>query len=180
MELLIALVASVAFALTMRDPLKAHPAVFYVAAVLVSAAFASHAALEIAPVFGRALFPYVQRCLFAFGLLSVVMFVGVLPEGSRLRRYLNPVRGKLSVVASILVAGHVANYAQSYLRRWPAGFQACPPRCWPRSRHRLRSARSSRSCSWAMGWLDLWNCWSTVRTLSIFGSDSRPWALYFP
>ena len=54
MELLIALVASVAFALTMRDPLKAHPAVFYVAAVLVSAAFASQSAREIEQVFGRA------------------------------------------------------------------------------------------------------------------------------
>ncbi|MDU5064273.1 MAG: ferric reductase-like transmembrane domain-containing protein [Eggerthella lenta] len=126
MELLIALVASVAFALTMRDPLKAHPAVFYVAAVLVSAAFASHAALEIAPVFGRALFPYVQRCLFAFGLFSVVMFVGALPEGSRLRRHLNPERGKLSVVASILVAGHVANYAQSYLSQVAGGLSGLP------------------------------------------------------
>lgn len=126
MELLIALAASAAFALAFRNPLKAHPAAFYAAAVLVSAAFASHLVLAAAPVAGRALFPYVQRCLFAFGLLTVVMFVGVLPEGSKLRRHLAPVRGELSIVASILVAGHVANYALSYLAQLAGGLSGMP------------------------------------------------------
>lgn len=126
MELLIALIASIAFAFALHNPLKAHPAAFYAAAVLVSAAFASHAALEAFPAFGRVLFPYIQRCLFAFGLLSVVMLVGALPEDSRLRRYLNPVRGKLSIVASILVAGHVANYVQSYHLQMVGGLFSLP------------------------------------------------------
>lgn len=127
MELPIALATSFVFALVCRNAIAARPALFYILAVLAAAAFASHALMDAAPALGRLVHPYFQRCLLAFGLLSVVMFIGALPDGSRLRRYLVPVRGELSVIAAILAAGHVINYLGSYLDRFMQGLFGMPP-----------------------------------------------------
>lgn len=117
MNLAIALIAAVAFAVLFREPMRRHPVVFYALAIFVDVAFLTRAISSLSAVAGRALFPYMQQGLFAFGLLSVVMFLGVLPEKSRVKRYLRPVRGELSVVACILIVGHVLNYFQPVFAR---------------------------------------------------------------
>ena len=50
------------------------------------------------------------------------MYVGVLPAGSCLRTYLNPVRGPLSIVASLLALAHIGSYVQVYLGVALSGF----------------------------------------------------------
>lgn len=122
MEPVIAIASCIAFAFVFRNALKAAPALFYVLAIVADLAFLGHALSGFAPVIARALQPYLQRCLVAFGLFAVVMFVGVLPEGSRARRWLAPVRGELSIIAAILAAGHVANYLGAYLAQIAQGF----------------------------------------------------------
>ncbi len=67
------------------------------------------------------LFVLVQKCTLALALFVIVMFVGVLPKGSRSRRWLQPVRGELSIVAWILALGHMAAYGVSYASRILAG-----------------------------------------------------------
>ena len=57
------------------------------------------------------------RCLFAFGLFTVVMFIGVLKDGSKAKRWLTPVRAELSIVASILAVGHMVRYINVYSPR---------------------------------------------------------------
>lgn len=117
MNLIIALASAVAFALLLREPIRKFPVVFYVLAIAVDIVFLTQAISSFSAVAGRALFPFMQQGLFAFGLLSVVMFIGVLPEGSRPKRYLRPVRGELSIIASILIVGHVLNYFQPIFMR---------------------------------------------------------------
>lgn len=124
MEPLIAIAACIAFAFVFRNALKAAPALFYVLAIVADLVFLGHALSGFVPVIARALQPYLQRCLIAFGLFAVVMFIGVLPEGSRARRWLAPVRGELSIVAAILAAGHIANYLGAYLTQFAQGFAA--------------------------------------------------------
>jgi DMSO/TMAO reductase YedYZ heme-binding membrane subunit len=48
----------------------------------------------------------IQKGQLGFAFFVVVMFIGVLKDGSSLRARLLPVRGELSILGSILVCGH--------------------------------------------------------------------------
>lgn len=101
---------------------KKAPWVFYCLALVLSALFASHVLLSVAPSMARALYPYMQRGLLAFGLVTVVMFIGVFPRSRWVRRYLNPIRGELSIIAAFLAIGHIVNYLNAYLGKVLGGF----------------------------------------------------------
>lgn len=115
MELVIALFASVLFVLIFRKAIAALPVIFYLIALIIDVVFLANILFEVNQLVARTLYPYLQRSLFAFGLFTIVMFVGVLPEGSKVRKYLLPIRGELSIIAAILAFGHVINYVESYL-----------------------------------------------------------------
>lgn len=122
MELIISLLISVAFAVAFRTPLKKFPWAFYLISVLICAVFCSQIMFELTPALAITLYPYMQRGLIGFGLIVVVMFIGVFPAGSAPRKYLMPIRGELSIVACILIIGHVVNYFVSYFGRFLEGF----------------------------------------------------------
>lgn len=114
MEAAIALVASCLFSYAGAGLLKKAPIAFYVAFALVGALFAAGVVASYAPALNMALVPYLRRASLAFGLFSVVMFIGVLPESNAVRKRLAPVRGTLSLIALILVAVHIVGYAATY------------------------------------------------------------------
>lgn len=58
-----------------------------------------------------------QRCTLAFVLFSIVMFMGVLSESSRIRNRLAPIRQQLSILACVFTFGHIGYYLPSYLLR---------------------------------------------------------------
>lgn len=126
MELLFALAATLIFALVFRSPLRKCPIVFYAAAVIVDVLFLSGALLGVSREVAVAGYPYIVRCLIGFSLFAVVMYVGVLDDGNRMRNMLAPIRGQLSVLACILTFGHVANYLGSYLADILGGFLGMP------------------------------------------------------
>lgn len=116
MNLLIALALAAAFAYFLRWPLREHAWAFYGMACVVDVLMVTDAIARVSPVIARVLFPYLEQSLFAFGLLTIVMLVGVLPEGN-LKRSLRPIRGELSIVAALLITGHVIHYANPMLTR---------------------------------------------------------------
>lgn len=120
MSLIVSMIVAAVLAYGLREPLRRAPVPFYLAALAVAALAATGALSAASPVTARAAFPYLQQGIFAFALLSVVMFTSVLPEG-RLRRALRPIRGELSIIACILIAGHVAHYANPMLTRVLSG-----------------------------------------------------------
>lgn len=63
------------------------------------------------------LLPLMGKCMLSLALFVVVMYIGVLSSSSRLRQWLNPVRGELSIIACILACGHMAVYLSSYVPR---------------------------------------------------------------
>lgn len=127
MELVAALCLAVAFSFAFRNAIRSYAWVFYAIAALAVAVFAALAISGEYPTALRPAYPYFQRCLLGFGLFAVVMYIGVLPEGSRARRWLGPIRGELSIIASILTAGHVLNYLSSYIERFCAGYFGSSP-----------------------------------------------------
>lgn len=122
MEILGALCAAVAFALVFRAPLSKHPAAFYLLAIVLDAAFLSGALASVAPDVHRMLLPYLRRCIAPYALLTVVMFVGVLPGASPVRSRLAPIRGPLSVIAALLALCHAASFVQAYASEALSGF----------------------------------------------------------
>lgn len=114
MDILVALGLAMALVLGLRTPLIRISGVFYVATVAIDLLFLSGALEGISPDFYRELLPFFRRCIFPYALFVVVMYIGVLPESSRLRQYLNPVRGPLSIVATLLVLCHVVSYLGVY------------------------------------------------------------------
>lgn len=126
MKLLIACIASVVFVALFHKPLGKWPWAFYVLACTLDVAYVGRVfAFGVYPVV-RMLLPFFYQGIFAFGLLAIVMYIGVLPRESRIRRALAPVRGELSIFASILMAGHVANYAGTYVAQRLAAFSTLP------------------------------------------------------
>ena len=121
MEALLALVVCGVFAHALAGPLKKAPIVFYVVFALVGALFVSGAVGQWAPLLNMALVPYLRRAPIAFGLFTVVMFIGVFPDDSPVRKRLSPVRGILSLLGAILVVVHVLGYVAAYWASMTAG-----------------------------------------------------------
>ena len=118
MTVVFACVITVLAVLVLRTPLLRAPAVFYILAVLLSVASALQLPASDILSFSSQLEYVVKHGSVAFFLFAIIMYVGVLPETSRLRHYLMPVRGKLSIAASLIAAGHFVGYLAAFL----AGF----------------------------------------------------------
>lgn len=97
--------------------LKKHPAPFYgVAAVLVGA----HLYYRFAGMYVPWLQTFVDmmnKGYLACSFLAIVMFIGVLDEGSPARRRLQPIRAELSIISFVLAMSHAIAYLASYLPR---------------------------------------------------------------
>ena len=122
MEVLLAIVISVLFAFALRKQIKRYAVSFYIVAVAVDVLFLSGVLFGVSREFAAAVYPYLTRCLLGFSLFALVMYVGALPEGSKARQMLMPIRGELSIIAAIFTIGHVANYLVTYLADILSGF----------------------------------------------------------
>jgi len=57
----------------------------------------------------------IQRGHVAFSLFVLVMYTGAFEENSLVRRVFEPVRAQISIVASILICGHLMPYVHNFL-----------------------------------------------------------------
>ncbi len=117
MELLLILVLTAALCLASAEPLRRCPAVFYALAAVLDVLFVIGSQGLLLWVVWSAMLELMRKCGLSFSLFAVVMYVGVFPKGSWVRRRLQPVRGELSVIACILALGHMGAYAVSYVPR---------------------------------------------------------------
>ena len=94
----------------LRTPLLRAPVVFYIIAIAYDIAILAYPqAFQMLPG-AFAASAAIERGMVPFVLFIVVMYIGVLPESSALRRYLQPIRGYLSIFAALLACGHFARY----------------------------------------------------------------------
>ncbi|WP_165044769.1 ferric reductase-like transmembrane domain-containing protein [Adlercreutzia sp. ZJ138] len=122
MDILIAFAVACLFVAVLRHPLAHHPGVFYGLALAVDVVFLSGALGAVLPDIERELLPFLRRGIFPYALFALVMFIGVLPEGT-LRSALRPVRGPLSIVAALLTVCHFGSYVPIFAKSAAAGFQ---------------------------------------------------------
>jgi DMSO/TMAO reductase YedYZ heme-binding membrane subunit len=115
MTLIITLILTPFAALVLRKPLMRCPSLFYLLAT-IAAAIGIYLSLSPQPNIPlRAIAVYMQHGNLPFALFALVMYIGIFSETSKLRRLFVPIRAQLSVIASILVIGHIAPYLSNYL-----------------------------------------------------------------
>jgi DMSO/TMAO reductase YedYZ heme-binding membrane subunit len=126
MRFIAGLVVSVLFVALFRRPVKRFPAAFYALAVVLDLVLIVGSSLHL-PSWLREYFLFLlQSNNLAMGLFCIVMFTGVLKEGSGLKRALLAIRAELSIIASVLCVGHAVAYGGSYLEQLTSAATAMP------------------------------------------------------
>ncbi len=119
MILLISLVISAAFIAFAGKTLRKNPMPFYVGAVLIAVAsvFVVWSEMRFPTVIADWTIPIFARGGLSGGLFIIVMWAGAFPNASKPVKYLFPIRGQLSIIASILTLGHNVAYGKTYFVR---------------------------------------------------------------
>lgn len=117
MDFAVILAVTVIACFALRNPLKACPTAFYVAAIAIDAVYVWGVFFGLPRAVWSPLFVLIQKCELSLALFVVVMFIGCLNREGRAYRWLKPVRSELSIVAWFLSLGHMAVYLESYLPR---------------------------------------------------------------
>jgi DMSO/TMAO reductase YedYZ heme-binding membrane subunit len=103
------------FAVVLNKPLKRYPVLFYILALLISAAGVYLTLTPNPNPVLRAFAFALQKGHLGFAAFTLVMYIGVFSSSNPLRRILMPVRGELSIIASLLILGHLTPYLSNYL-----------------------------------------------------------------
>lgn len=120
MVFLISLVLTALLIASGKDFLKKHASVCYVLAAAISAAVVVCTATGVSaafPVWVRSwIWPIFARSALSTALFAAVMYAGAVPNGSKLMKAVMPIRGELSIIASILTLGHNISFGLTYFR----------------------------------------------------------------
>ena len=117
--------------------LKAHPIPYYLGATALAAAvvLCTVHGVRFPGWFNTWVWPIFSHGALSTALFVLVMWTGALPNGSGLIKTLMPIRGELSILASILTLGHNLSFGRTYFRllftqpgRLPAN-QVCAAVC---------------------------------------------------
>jgi DMSO/TMAO reductase YedYZ heme-binding membrane subunit/uncharacterized protein with FMN-binding domain len=119
MLFIISLVIALFIAFCLDKPLKKHPAVFYIAAAVLTIASVVVTQSDIT-ISSRFVRDYVlgifSRGALGAALWAVVMWTGALPNGSAPIKKLMPIRGELSITAAVLTMAHIITFSMQYIR----------------------------------------------------------------
>lgn len=116
MRFLIAAAVTLIAAFALTKPIKKAPFVLYAAAILADLAYAYGLLNGLGSGGFWAMFlPLMQRCTVAMAFLTLVMFIGVLKDGSAIKTRLMPIRRQLSIAGCLLAFCHVIYYTFVYI-----------------------------------------------------------------
>jgi DMSO/TMAO reductase YedYZ heme-binding membrane subunit len=124
MVFVVSLIAAALFVLLLRKPLQKVPFVFYIIALILVGYYVYSYFNGTHVLVWRYCLVALQRCTLSLAFLTIVMYIGVLPESSKLRGALAPVRRQLSILGCILAFGHIIVYISAYIVRFSSGFTA--------------------------------------------------------
>ena len=120
MVFLISLILTALLIASGRNFLKKHAVVCYVLAAAISAAVVvctATGASAAFPAWVRSwIWPIFVRSALSTALFAAVMYAGAVPNGSKLMKAVMPIRGELSIIASILTLGHNISFGLTYFR----------------------------------------------------------------
>lgn len=129
MVLLSGLILATAFTVGCGKILKKHSLIFYIVSAVLSVftVILSFVETRNLPMWVNS---YVLSLLtksgFASSLWIIVMWAGALKNGSKAIKKVMPIRGELSIIATILTLGHNINYGRTYFVRLFTNPQSIP------------------------------------------------------
>lgn len=121
MTFLITLICSTIAVAALRPVIRKAPWAFYALAVAVVIMFFAGTALDLPRDARMAMVFLMQKCMLATALFVIVMYIGLLPKDTKARRWMQPLRGPVSIVACILALGHMVRYFSTYIARIVGG-----------------------------------------------------------
>ena len=121
MTFVLVLVGTALACCALRNPLRKVPWLFYGLATAGVVLYLASGSWVLPRSVNQVLVALMDKCLLPTALFVVVMYVGVVPKGSALRRWLQPLRTPVSIVACILVLGHMLRFIGAYAARVLSG-----------------------------------------------------------
>lgn len=115
MAFLITLIATIAVTALLRKPIKNAPWVFYILAILLDVLLITSSGLVLPLKLRIALSNLMRRGGLGVAMFVLVMYIGVFPRDGKISHWFRPIRAELSIIACILIAGHMCAFLPSYL-----------------------------------------------------------------
>ncbi len=116
MLFIVSLILAALFAFLCKKAIKKYPAIFYIAAAVISVAV-TFIDLRSLPSAAQSIVELFSRGAFATALWCMIMWLGALPNGSAPMKAIMPIRGELSIFAAILTLGHNIGFGKTYFVR---------------------------------------------------------------
>lgn len=123
MKFLVVLLCTVVAVFALKKPIKKYPVLFYAIAVALDVLFVCNSYVLFPQFVSSALTLLVHKCTLSLALFTVVMYIGVFAQGSKVKTYLLPIRAELSIIAWILSLGHMVVYLMSYVPQLSHGVE---------------------------------------------------------
>ena len=119
MVFLIAILTAILFVLIFEKPLKKNPVPFYLifAGLSLAVVIVDRLGISFEGFFGNYIYPLFSKASLGAGFFVLVMYAVTFKNGSRAIKLLMPLRGELSIIASILALGHIVAYGITYLSK---------------------------------------------------------------
>ncbi|WP_304426584.1 hypothetical protein [uncultured Adlercreutzia sp.] len=114
MDFVLVLIGTLVFVMVFKDALRKLPGLFYGLALVLSFLYAITGAVAFPVDFKLLLFSLIQKGTLATALFIIVMYMGVFRDVAFVKHRLMPTRAPLSIIACILILGHVIKYAFSF------------------------------------------------------------------
>lgn len=118
MNFLLVLLGTTAFCFIFKDLIRKAPIAFYAIGVALSVMYAVIGYVTYPFWLQQLLFLLMQKGTLATALFVVVMYMGVFKGVDVVKHRLMPTRATLSIVACLLVLGHVVKYVTAFLPRF--------------------------------------------------------------
>ena len=115
MNLALTILITAAAVIALNKPIRKYPYVFYAIAILLDILLISMRFTTLPRFMLGPLNLLMQKGTLGIAMFMVVMYIGVFPRDGKISKMLRPVRGELSILACILVAGHMVFYLMSIL-----------------------------------------------------------------
>lgn len=115
MGFLVILACVCALAYALRKQIRAYPWAFYCLAVALDVLLFADVAFSLPRELRLPISVLMHKGGLGVAMFVLVMWIGVFPRGGVLSRAFRPIRAELSIMACLLIAGHMAVYASSYI-----------------------------------------------------------------
>ena len=115
MELALTILITAAAAIAFHKPIRNYPYVFYGIAIALDVLLLAMRFISLPRFVLVPLTLLMQKGTLGMAMFFVVMYIGVFPRDGAVSKMLRPVRGELSILACLLVAGHMVFYLMSII-----------------------------------------------------------------